>query len=1590
MKRQKLKVFNSNHHSGTMNCVSVNKLFTVLFNRRAILGIALLSTLLPLNQAAPTATLSSYTNGIEIETTSQSSSPVMPPTTTKFILNGTFQMDKINDKLVSPLVDNSASSTMEAATATTPTTIEKTPTNDKAASIEYNHNVAATTINSDSVRVTTTFAVSSSNNYLDKNNDSILPINILKTDSQRPDPTTIDDKYINGESTVVLSTSTTTTESSTGQNEDLVTTTTFIPNRYSSANDLSDSIRSEGNKNPTQETIFTTENSVQTPKSTLSSIFPDSITLSSKSSTGYGSGGSDVTTQTSKTASSLTEIDDELSFNVNVEKHFNGQENVQSETGNPLSTAANIQTNDNAKDGTHENSKSFETAINSELGQSTVTTKPTSLNKSASTTVSSGNGIATSKNVGKIAKVFDEEKLSSKKAKHDSIGNNNKKYNNKNNKDKSKKKANEEGGVNDPNGKLNDNLLMEAISSTQEPPPPSPPEPMASSFATDVRSAVFQQTTTISSIESHSNDGHTFVDKVPNSKAFNEIRTESVINADVTNFTPTTIVATDTHISSTLNVQDVVSSTTTITPTTTSETSTKTEFVQVESTVQKHDTVDQTITSTTFKPETPQTKEPISDATLLNEKPMTTEKTTTVATVEVTTEHNDNNSYKHSNVNVDGMEMNKTDNQFEENNRKTSQKPKIGSPSILDYDKSSEEIFDIVRETSTPKTSETSFILAEKPRSHNTASNNDEFFLPADDLDTDSSVRSTFASSSAITTSATTTTIQSTIPINTESAIVRPNTDGLGPTITMPIPIVTSDTKQQTTDINKASTISRDSDTIFYISNTEVKVVESSVPTPNSKQENQFFPALFEEDVIIDFPGKNSTGWNSGLDGPGDKYEEDIILSPMKSNFDPTKLNDENLSISYVGESFIDIKEATSDDTNVGSDSNAQSNDISSESKENGRSFGENGISSNVIIEPVIIPDIQQPIGVPIIAELPSQINIRDLDYKNDGNIQLNNSGNSISSQFLTHHGDNLQKAHELTAELPKTDSEEATALIDDDKLDLAKNETQKTNTTSAAEAITNVTAFTILDDDPETNWNDIQTIIMIAVLTIVPAIACLILICAIRKVYRKAISLRDGNSSGTNGNVLLRDDSTGPLAMNSHTISADELKSVDCEANSINHSNDNLISNAEITSIQCDEVAGGGQNHHSGANGSLITMTMKNNHLIVETEERSDIARDVRETKVHYSPSEKDGVFVVEVARGADSNTTPIMVNVAAAAAASGGGESGKMTVEQMTVSPRQTQATIVEVPEEQPKCMDYASSNNGNVSFTQSNEKVLVHPPPNGMCMEEDVLMIDEDGAVSMSSPKHNGHDEIEAETSTAAGGNDVFVGVGNINTGLSQSDLSISSSDGSNRAYCYGTQETYTVESTSPHRNGNSIMSIEPNVTTPEPITVISDTEHENQINKNGSVADTLYATLEPVSIDIANENQISVTDNGIILSKALKTTAETENENGNDTSPQHQQRYQHDTEYIPKQNGIKTNGNGVVNGGGVDLKNGINGNGEHLTNDSNDFDSLVNFPAPPTCDEINDITQLDNGNMDSLPPPPPEIQQIPTAGPINVES
>lgn len=311
-----------------------------------------------------------------------------------------------------------------------------------------------------------------------------------------------------------------------------------------------------------------------------------------------------------------------------------------------------------------------------------------------------------------------------------------------------------------------------------------------------------------------------------------------------------------------------------------------------------------------------------------------------------------------------------------------------------------------------------------------------------------------------------------------------------------------------------------------------------------------------------------------------------------------------------------------------------------------------------------------------------------------------------------------------------------------------------------------------------------------------------------------------------------------------------------------------------------------------------------------------------------------------MEVACGADSSSTPHQKSPAQAERA------------------LQGQTTIVEVPEEHIKTVDYASLNDGINGCMKSDEEVLVHPPPNGMCTDDDVLMIDEDGAVSMSSPKHNGNDAP----------------IATINTGLSQSDLSISSSDGSNRAYCYGAQDTYTVEtknyqSPTPHQRTPQTDRI----TTPEPITVISDGDHTNECNDNLPTTDEFIA--EPLPIDDLNENVlISAVDNDAnVIKKTIKNTVTvTECENGNEQYIEH-------TQLNGKTDSIAvTEINGKLNG---KHENGFNGNGngnEHLIEESSEYDSLINLPAPPPCDDFKTFnTQMENGNLDSLPPPPPEL-------------
>lgn len=296
-----------------------------------------------------------------------------------------------------------------------------------------------------------------------------------------------------------------------------------------------------------------------------------------------------------------------------------------------------------------------------------------------------------------------------------------------------------------------------------------------------------------------------------------------------------------------------------------------------------------------------------------------------------------------------------------------------------------------------------------------------------------------------------------------------------------------------------------------------------------------------------------------------------------------------------------------------------------------------------------------------------------------------------------------------------------------------------------------------------------------------------------------------------------------------------------------------------------------------------------------------------------------------------------------------------------------------------------DYAvaGSSGSHAHGSKSNEEVLVHQPPNGICADDDVLMVDEDGTVSMSSPKMNGN----GMSSKAL--------LGSTNTGLSQSDLSLSSSAGSNQGYNYGNQELYTVESkgypsTSPRFNsigGHGMNSHEEQFNSD--IIEPQLTNGNDVVNSKPIITAAIYKS-DSNSVEIGNcaemEAEAEVNETKEILSGDLVTEPipvpiEFETIENKKVAIQ--------VETIPT-NGIltpKTNGKfHPIEESDVN-ENEI----QSMNDESNEFDSLMNLPAPPpTCDEfkhLNEFGTHDNGNLDSLPPPPPEVA---AGGPSHCES
>lgn len=309
-------------------------------------------------------------------------------------------------------------------------------------------------------------------------------------------------------------------------------------------------------------------------------------------------------------------------------------------------------------------------------------------------------------------------------------------------------------------------------------------------------------------------------------------------------------------------------------------------------------------------------------------------------------------------------------------------------------------------------------------------------------------------------------------------------------------------------------------------------------------------------------------------------------------------------------------------------------------------------------------------------------------------------------------------------------------------------------------------------------------------------------------------------------------------------------------------------------------------------------------------------MARDARETKMHYSPSEKDGVFVVEVARGADSGVC---------------------------------NGTVIHNNRHTPSAVSRPTSGSHKSDPTRIiNDDIEVHPHPaeSGAVTDDELLTVDEDGAVSMSSPKLNG------DSMRPLGG-----GGGSTNTGLSQSDLSISTSCGSNGAYTYGTQTAYSIDpagyqtAVSPQTVGldTAAKQDEVDVAAPPP-------------SKNNSKPIIMAAIFKQESVDPGT----SYPEDG--RPGKLRTDK-------NAAAAPKEERQQLEEQRLL--------GNGLC--AIEEVVNGVeNGKEEAATDDvvepppSGPFDSLISLPAPPTIDEIkqlNDISLSDNNNMDSLPPPPP---------------
>ncbi|XP_014242214.1 uncharacterized protein LOC106662551 [Cimex lectularius] len=182
---------------------------------------------------------------------------------------------------------------------------------------------------------------------------------------------------------------------------------------------------------------------------------------------------------------------------------------------------------------------------------------------------------------------------------------------------------------------------------------------------------------------------------------------------------------------------------------------------------------------------------------------------------------------------------------------------------------------------------------------------------------------------------------------------------------------------------------------------------------------------------------------------------------------------------------------------------------------------------------------------------------------------------------------------------------------------------------------IPNNTYFTSDQDEVEQGFTDLQTVLLACFIILLPLMVGLVSYFCIKLLNRISRRLaRIQRMPRPNFISFLRrfrvnvepsgfgktiDKESAERNKSSHALLNDQLKASESQFSVI------PVEDGEDKSGTTTYAAGGNQTSKSTANGSIITMTMKNNHLIVETEERvADAVGD--------PSAESSGVFVVEV----------------------------------------------------------------------------------------------------------------------------------------------------------------------------------------------------------------------------------------------------------------------------------------------------------------------------------------------------------------------